>query len=121
MATVEQRFFSYTKEELIEKKKQILQSCVSEERSMSSSERSLVASIDRELEQMENKNRKEDKEMDNKEFRSLLKSGKELSDMEYRADSHHVMNVIEGGADYSAQRVETLQQQSSKKWVNNKY
>ena len=62
-----------------------------------------------------NEIRKEDKQMDNKEFRSLLKSGKELSDMEYRADSHHVMNVIEGGADYSAQRVETLQQAILKK------
>ena len=113
MATVEQRFFSYSKEELIERKKAILTKALSEERSLTARENQEVNSIDKELEKMEN--RKEEKEMDNKEFRSLLKSGKELSDMEYRADSHHVMNVIEGGADYSAQRVETLQQAILKK------
>ena len=55
------------------------------------------------------------KEMTNQEFRNLLKSGKELSDLEMRADSHHVMQVLDGGADYSAQRVETLQQAILKK------
>lgn len=111
MATVETRFFNYSEEELIEKKKRILQSCVNEERSMTTREKAEIASIDSELEAI--KNRKEDKEMTNQEFRSLLKSGKELSDVEVRA--HHVMQVLEGGADYSAQRVETLQQHILKK------
>lgn len=86
MATVETRYFNSSKEEMIEKKKQILQSCVSEERSMSSSERSLVDSIDKELEKLEMKNRKED-DVKMTDLRKA-KNGEELGQIEVR--EHHM-------------------------------
>ena len=86
MAKVETRYFNYSEEELIEKKKQILQSCVNEERSMSTRERSLVASIDSELEKI--KIRKESaKQMENRnlDFLNKVEKRQSVNDFEVRA------------------------------------
>ena len=108
MATVETRYFNSSKEEMIEKKKQILQSCVSEERSMSSSERSLVANIDKELEkiEMENRNRKEDVKMT--DLRNA-KNGEELGQIEVR-DVHHMgYNPASQGSNFNEAKHVSMQ------------
>lgn len=87
---VETRYFNYSEEELIAKKKAILTSCINEERSMTTKERQQIASIDKELENMKNQNvmKGNDKmENRNQEFLRQLKEEKEINmtDIEVRA------------------------------------
>ena len=105
MATVEQRFFSYSKEELIERKKAILTRAVSEERSMTARENQEVNSIDKELEKMM-ENRKEDKQMT--DLRNA-KNGEELGQIEVR-DVHHMgYNPASQGSNFNEAKHVSMQ------------
>ena len=101
--TVETRFFNYTEAELIQKKKRILQSCVSEERSMTTRERAEIASIDSELEKF--KMRKEDSKMSenkNLEFLNKVEKRQSVNDFEIRATVEDGQMVGIGDAPYNS-------------------
>ena len=86
--TVETRYFNYSKDELVARKKAILTKVVSEERSMTARENQEVNSIDRELEKLEN--RKEEKGMENRDFEKFLLNENQKS-FEQRADGVTLM------------------------------